>query len=1133
MINEDKIIESKKSLVTLNENKSKEIYKIAVNENIRKRKLLKINMTIYTPLLLILVLVLSLVIYNNRMTDHIESSDWNNIQYVSDKEYNLTSAIIEADDTNYIGSENIPDVETEFTINDVNTINITNNITNDYWSTNNKDLVKEILSLINLTYKQLKVESLEYEQIKKIFNSGYSLSLAVKNKYTICFTILENGDVILFDNYYFVSQTKIKYESFLNILTTVKNNNDEYVSDQPSYNLGDIQLTDEDTINNISGYLELDFNDYSTNNRQYYKNYKVKVNFYYSNQLLISNSINGSLFIPNTNIRFKSPADYYKFLCEQYDFYQFENVTGDTTNTVSFDIGDLTKEKEQWILQLSHANEVSQIKIEDNHYYEKITPENYLVTSGSIKNDLNYLIITSYDRLITNNVEREFSVFDTTVLNKYNEDFFQNKFLYVYETSVPSVIGKDYQGDLTQNGKEINFIHRCTSPIYGSSTTKIIIFLEIEIIDGVVNEEYLINGESMIPKEVILTINYNNEKKNITYRKGDTVYLREINNEYPYDRIVGLCFDETYINIFDSFVIEDDIEIFLLVDKNDTYFNTGIERIDLFVINVDDSSKNKYVLFNKYENMSIEVLEEKLGYYIDKAYSNSSLTNEFNFNYTIGRQNIVWVTESIESYKNVTTYNRKLETSTFSENGSEFGVKDATSAYLKYSFTTPEIYYGVDSIYSKYYKVSNEKLNRYNFEEETLFIYINRYAFDETCLLADYELKNITIENEKAVISLQRTYPIFAQVTKETYRCFDFICIDNLGEMYNILKNKQIDIAVDDAYFKEDWYANIELNDIEVIEFDKDVIYQTFAYYQYLEWYDITKIYEENENSFVIQNNNFKQVLDDFVNIGLIDYELTDKEIINQIYGENFDYNNYSLLLINRYSGYKNQHVGSIRVDMYITGSNIRTFKILSRIKEKSDFFDGNDFVKTHYVEIVAVPNEIIEKFNTSLNQKFEYVLASPAEGVRTLTFTKDGNIYGVNNLIYSYKSNYKLNDNETFTLLKFNTNDKTINYRNRIIRLLGYIPNDLNHFSSSNPWLYIERTAYKSNEVKCKYDFVSYDPKTKTLTLSRTFDNSIIDENFEPVVCYDIVEVVGLTLSYSDSYEINNDDFKLVIIDK
>ena len=41
MINEDKIIESKKSLVTLNENKSKEIYKIAVNENIRKRKLLK------------------------------------------------------------------------------------------------------------------------------------------------------------------------------------------------------------------------------------------------------------------------------------------------------------------------------------------------------------------------------------------------------------------------------------------------------------------------------------------------------------------------------------------------------------------------------------------------------------------------------------------------------------------------------------------------------------------------------------------------------------------------------------------------------------------------------------------------------------------------------------------------------------------------------------------------------------------------------------------------------------------------------------------------------------------------------------------------------------------------------------
>ena len=87
MINEDKIIEGKKSLVTLNENKSKEIYKIAVNENIRKRKLLKINMTIYTPLLLILVLVLSLVIYNNRMTDHIESSDWNNIQYVSDKEY--------------------------------------------------------------------------------------------------------------------------------------------------------------------------------------------------------------------------------------------------------------------------------------------------------------------------------------------------------------------------------------------------------------------------------------------------------------------------------------------------------------------------------------------------------------------------------------------------------------------------------------------------------------------------------------------------------------------------------------------------------------------------------------------------------------------------------------------------------------------------------------------------------------------------------------------------------------------------------------------------------------------------------------------------------------------------------------
>ena len=57
MINEDKIIESKKSLVTLNENKSKEIYEIAVNENIRKRKLLKINITIYTPLLLILVLI--------------------------------------------------------------------------------------------------------------------------------------------------------------------------------------------------------------------------------------------------------------------------------------------------------------------------------------------------------------------------------------------------------------------------------------------------------------------------------------------------------------------------------------------------------------------------------------------------------------------------------------------------------------------------------------------------------------------------------------------------------------------------------------------------------------------------------------------------------------------------------------------------------------------------------------------------------------------------------------------------------------------------------------------------------------------------------------------------------------------
>ena len=369
---------------------------------------------------------------------------------------------------------------------------------------------------------------------------------------------------------------------------------------------------------------------------------------------------------------------------------------------------------------------------------------------------------------------------------------------------------------------------------------------------------------------------------------------------------------------------------------------------------------------------------------------------------------------------------------------------------------------------------------------------------------------------------MQIKYQNYIEQDLNPILCNDFFEVKGLKEILDSLRDKKITFTIDDPFYNEDFYANIELNDIVHTEYDRSKFSQHIVYGKDLEWYDITSIYDANINKISYIDGSYFEDFEIFTEHGFIDYEKTDLNFIKEIFGEDFDFDNNYILVIDRYGQYKEPHISTYSIRPYLS-------KKIELVGYRIDLLDisTTERESTRFVEIIRVPKKEIARFNGVFSLEFN--IYSNNKATRSSTYTLEGELYGVNELLDTYQSNYKLGDEETIKIFDGSSAYNDISMKFKV--LMGYYPavEYISGWSVMDPWFYIERTANNSSEINAIYSLVSYDSSTKALTFSRTFAESEEDDGTKHI-CYDLIQLRGFSFF---SVHMMPENLKIIIIDK
>lgn len=1120
MIDEKKIFESKEEIVKIDDSLNKEIYKKAVEQSKNKRYFWK-NKKLYITFIVVIILMVTPFIFLAKEPQNIEDPDdgedivgsqqdnWNNIKFASTKKLSLKEAVFSVKNNS---EENVSENEQKTVFDNIDTVMVVNNENGEKWFTNNNEIIIEILGFADLSYRRLAVVGEEILMYISLLQSGYTVTYALNNGNVVNFTFLATGEVLLSDNGYCISTQTIDYQRVLITINEIIENNDSYTANEEYIiDINSVDVSNSD-MNSILGYSNIDRTDYSTVNKKYHFNYLINVNF--SSDKLIKNKFNGKSFLPGTNIAFDSDDEYYLFLSEKLGFTELPNFSCRLSEGATFDIGELTKEKEEWLLKILSLEEVDFIRIEDNHYFEvEITEIKYLVTEGYIKE--RYLFIDSCEKIKEFFIINELYVEDVSVFDKYDEEFFKTHFLYVTDKKYNINYATGVQFDVVQNGTNVVYEEYGIKPETGSDITNYMICIEVEKQPNISFQDYTFNGERLIFEKVELNIKSYWGDEVLTYYKGDTVKLKDLNYLFEDVRAVGLCYNDKFLDVFDTFIINKDTTVYMLGEWGATVENTGVVRCRLYIINVDDSSLNKWITMSEKEHFSKSILEEKLGYGIEEVYADCKLTDVYSFNKAYCHDSMsLWVKPALEEKVIRYEFNEKTDSVIYAYEGEKYGVNSLVGdKFMDYRYNI--VYNSIDTFKKDFQSITKDTWKEEDYSNG-IGIMIRRSAYNDTMVMASYELKYIAIHGLDVVIALQKTYPNYKRKISDTVLCYDFLTLD-LGDLYNEIKDKRLTLAIDDAYFNDDYYANMELKDLEKLVFDADVFYDKISYSKNLDWYDITAIYEQNLDKF-IYSKGLSGVIENYDSYGVLDVDKIDKSFFEKIIGYDFDYDANYLLIIDRYSYYSQPHIGSYEIESYID-----RVAIYAHRKDDSDIINSEEKKMTHYVELIVAPKSIM-----NWKDKLKITYSSGGfYGVRTTTYTLNGKKYGVNDLMKDYESTYKLGEPDYYHIIE---GKEEKGYNEYIRDLLGYFPNRLYKagFNSSNPWIYIERTANYEGMINARYELINWDTKTHELTLKRTYD---LDKGkYNPTVCYDMIEIRHSYLF--DIHKIPN-DFKIIIIEE
>ncbi len=1111
MINDQKIIESKDVIDNNYPSLSKSIYHKA---NMQKKLVFnKKYLLLILPLILALIII-PLVIDNNSQIP--STSKWNDIDYFSMKKLKLADAIINVNKTSNkeFNEELKEDINNANIEQNITSIMLLNNKTQEEWFSKNIVIIEEIIELVSVSYRQIKLSSEEVQKYIDLFSNGYTITCEFQNIYSIDLIILDTGEIVITDYGFCVSAQVIDQERFKKIVDQIVEEDDSF-ENEPS---GVIDFNNIDVSNynvlNIEGYSELDRQDYSIANRKYYLNYRVNIRFEYPQNVLVMNKLYNKMYIPGTNICFNSQKEYVEYFINNLGFDQFANYEYNGLE-VSFDIGDLTKEKELLLLKsFAVTKYIRKIKISDNHYYESTTPTNYIKTIGSVNKG--YLLIDSRQQLLDLYNLYEYSVSDINILDKYDDSFFKNKFLYCTTLKGNKKYLESLEIDITQKQNEVEYREILVGPQYGDETGTMILFVEIERVENYTIYDYVINGKKIDLTEKTIIVKHAKGEVSFNMYVGQVVDSKVLRKHNIVDHIVGLSWDNKFLELFESIIVENNMTLYALTTFDEESDAIGrVDNANVFVINVTNPDKNKYVTFLRFDVFNEEILEEKLGFEIEQAYTDYTLSKEYYFKNSniISIEEIIYVTEG-ESTKKRVSFNRQLETITYTTKTTSYNNNVVLNHVFNNTYKN-EVYHSYSSFQKAFYSFTDRQYESLTFDENTLGLRITRSAYNYTMINAQYELKNIIIDGNNIVVSLQRTYPEYLLLHSGSVFCLDFIELNNLQNIIGDIKNKNVNIAIDDTYLKTDFYGNMQLQDMELAVFDPNVFYNNISYKEGNRWLSITEEYERNQNKFIFKKGVFQGTTEHNISYGFLDNNKIDREYFNKLLGDNFDYEHNWVVVIDRYKNFNAEYVSGY--DVWISTQSI--YIDMCRTNYRYSSVDQ----LTRYVDLVIIPKEQISylvnigKFDVKISENY-------FQGIRTCTFTNNGNKYGVNALLESYTSDYQLNDLETYEVV-VKPAPRTL-----IRDLIGYYPAEqhISGFYSSIPWLYIERTA-KTSQINATYEFVSYDHKNSILTLKRVY-NKPISNDPTIQVCYDLVEISGYGLP--DNYQ-TPENFQVVIIEE
>lgn len=985
------------------------------------------------------------------------SDDWNGISY-------LSKEIISYDKMFEVITDKKDDRINRIDYLLFNLNNASVFITNDNYKyvSRNEETINKLIDVVKTNYRLLDADS---DEIRNLFNdiTGNTLVSLYLEEYRITFYFLRSGEIVVFNTMCCVSQKKYDKKLFNSFILAAK---DDYNASNKKL---DIDLDNIDvsglSIEEIKGYDKLNFQDYTSENFKYNFNYRLEVKL--SDQLLITNT-HGECFIYDTGLVFSSPYDYIDYMIEYLKFDQFPNLTKDEFSRyiVSFDIGELTEEKINYILKLKSLYlYIDSISISDNHYYEVLQPgDDYLVVRGSIKGL--YKIIASYEELIQAVVNNEISIefeiaasldernkfgreyadaikafYDENIkkLDRYDSSYFENKFLYIYGDRLGINCG-DAHFVINQQGGNIEFIRLFSAPITEYEHNNLYI-LEMDKIDGINPHHYSFNG--VVEDYATVTYHIGEEVTEKEYLKGTVISLSSY-----------YSLDPLFKNIIRDVVVEDDIDLYCIKLHNSSRL-LGYDY-SYFIVK-DHLELSREIAYESSQALSLNGIKQMLGLNIDAIYGDADLTKQVSISSDntvyLSSDNIYWVTLAEEDSCIVHEINEKCD----------LEVKDSASIrYLKY--------------------------NKIEIVDGEINFLIRRLSYPKMGDI-EYVLKEVVDYPDETLFVLERNYYNYEYSGSSLEMFYDEVKIKVTDDL--LANTTNVSFIIDDSMILEDRY--IRTSGVKTI-FNPETspLNINVEFLDLVPWFNITDVYEENKDAIVFDscNGNYNLVN----RYGRVDYTKSDLSFFKQYFGNDFKFSDYYIYVLEYYS-----NINISKVEHYYTSMSCGSFEIDAIYKNLNDT-DYEEKISKH-VEMLAVKKSDLDYYMPSGIPKFKKSDALYYTKAQvTISYAVGGKEYGINDLAPHFDDVY---DDGIIAI------EKT-NFSTKVSELSGFRPsrNTYIDYNSMSISFLSKRQVTNEKDINVSYKFKSYDYKKHIIYIDRCYHDAEGDS--VDMTCYDLITFYG-----------------------